>query len=71
MAYPKIIKELGEPWKSIYSIKDPMHFIDMLAAQSYFCGHFQNQVPIAESRVVFLTWLEAYMSVKSPAKGDK
>ncbi len=38
MAYPKQIKELDEVWQMIYSIKDPMQFIDMLGANCYFAG---------------------------------
>lgn len=58
MSYPKQIKNLGEPWTSIYSVKDPMQFIDLLATNSYFAGTFNNKVPVTQTRMVFLTWLE-------------
>lgn len=58
MAHPKEIKELGDLWASIYSIKDPIEFIDLLCANSYFAGSFGNKIPVDQTRTVFRLWLE-------------
>jgi hypothetical protein len=71
MAYPKEIKELGEPWTSVYSLKDPMEFIDMLAANNYISGQFDNKMPVAETRTVFLTWLANFKPKPSKPLKDK
>jgi len=68
MAHPKEIKELGEPWTSIYSIKDPIMFIDMLAANSYFAGGLGNKMPVEITRTLFSFWLARHDTPKVKRK---
>lgn len=64
MSYPKAIKELPEVWRMVYSLKDPMEFINMLAANCYFAGQFGNKMPVSEIRTIFLIWLSNYDPIK-------
>jgi hypothetical protein len=69
VSYPKEIKALDEVWRIIYSLKDPMEFIDMLAFNSYLAGGRDRQIPVSETRTVFLTWLRK-REAKQSSKGE-
>lgn len=69
MSYPKEIKELDQVWQSIYSLKDPLEFIDMLAFNSYLAGQYERQIPVGETRTVFLTWLRKREAQAHPNSG--
>lgn len=47
---------------AIVSIKDPTHFIDMLALNHYLAGQCGNKVPVDSARNMFKKWLSRHQS---------
>lgn len=55
----KSLEEMLPPvFKEILKEKDPDQFIDLLCAQNYFAGNFNNKIPVDNNRIVFELWLE-------------
>ena len=51
--------ELRDVDQQILSEDDPVSFIDLLAAKSFFAGNLGGKMPVSETREVFMRWLEA------------
>lgn len=68
---PKVINDLGGTWGDIYSVSDPMQFIDLLMFQNYLYGTSQRKIPVSETRTVFLTWLERKYTTPNPPSKQK
>jgi hypothetical protein len=47
------MKAYKTPYDMIMTLKDPDEIFDLVCAANYFCGNFNNQMPVEESRKAF------------------